>query len=364
MLDLAQVRICFLAGTLGQGGAERQLFYVLRALQERKAQVRLLCLTSGEFWEEQLRALGIPIEWVGESPSRLVRLRKIIGIVRRERADIVQSQHFYVNPYAAAAGCVTGSKSIGAVRSDLQSEVHDNDELLRKWGLKLCRMVAANSAPALQKAADFGIPLGRLTLLSNVVDTDEFRPGNQPATEDCFTVAAVARLVASKRHDRLLSVIARFKQMCTVPVKLLIVGDGPCRKDIEKTVDRLKLGSQVQFLGNRTDLPAVYQSASVVAITSDYEGTPNVALEAMACGVPVVSTNVGGVPEIIRHGTNGFLAEREDEAALANHLCELATNNDLRKRMGASGREYVLKTHSLMRLASNLEDLYSTVLAL
>src|SRR5215510_2403397 len=103
MLDLPKLNICFVAGTLGQGGAERQLYYMLRELRENGATPRLLSLTRGEFWESRISELGVPITWIGESPSRLKRLSKIIATLRAEPPDVLQSQHFYTNLYVAGA---------------------------------------------------------------------------------------------------------------------------------------------------------------------------------------------------------------------------------------------------------------------
>ena len=120
------LRICFLAGTLGQGGAERQLYYMLEELQQAGLRVTLLCLTQGEFWERRITELGVRCVWVGQKQSRLWRLFRIFQELRQERPDIVQSQHFYTNLYAAVAGRILGLPTIGAIRSDVFGEVRDN----------------------------------------------------------------------------------------------------------------------------------------------------------------------------------------------------------------------------------------------
>src|SRR5689334_13233971 len=97
MADLSQLRICFLAGTLGQGGAERQLFYLLKTLREQGASLLLLSLTRGEFWEAAIAELGVEVRWVGQHNSRLARLGRIIREVRAFRPHVLQSQHFYTN---------------------------------------------------------------------------------------------------------------------------------------------------------------------------------------------------------------------------------------------------------------------------
>src|SRR2546421_4020664 len=108
MRDLERIRICFIAGTLGQGGAERQLFYTLKALRQRGTDVSLLSLSSGEHWEQPIRDLGINIKWVGKVGSRAWRLGRIVSALRMKPPHIIQSQHFYANLYAVAAARVLG----------------------------------------------------------------------------------------------------------------------------------------------------------------------------------------------------------------------------------------------------------------
>jgi len=121
-VDPSKLEVCFLAGTLGRGGAERQLTYMLRALGSAGASTRVLCLTDGEPFQREIEALGVGVEWVGPSGSRAARLYRIIQALRRRPADILQSVHFYTNLYATVAARVVGICDIGAIRNDLSSE--------------------------------------------------------------------------------------------------------------------------------------------------------------------------------------------------------------------------------------------------
>src|SRR5687768_9120307 len=103
MQNLSGLKVCFLAGALGQGGAERQLFYILETLQACGADVQVLSLTKGEFWESRIQRLGVPVIWIGQHRSRVKRLFRMLSVLRQERPMILQSQHFFCNAYAAAA---------------------------------------------------------------------------------------------------------------------------------------------------------------------------------------------------------------------------------------------------------------------
>jgi glycosyltransferase involved in cell wall biosynthesis len=120
---------------------------------------------------------------------------------------------------------------------------------------------------------------------------------------------------------------------------------------------------ELEFLGPVSDITRVYKEADLLALTSDWEGTPNVVMEGMAAALPVVATGVGGLPDLVRHGRTGFLVTPGDDDALVDGLCRLVKSPQLRERMGRLGREHVLATHSLQRLPSALAHLYAGTLS-
>ncbi len=354
--------MCFVAGTLGQGGAERQLYYMITALRDSGALPEALCLTCGEFWETRIKALGVPVTWVGQQASRLARLARIIREVRTRRPDVVQSQHFYTNLYAYGAARALGVREIGAVRCDAASEVRDNGAVLGRISLHAPQVVVANSANAVRNARAMGVPASRLRLLLNAVDTVQFEPAAHASTAR-VTLLAVGRLVAVKRFDRLLTAVAAMKdESCAW--RLVIAGDGPLRGALEQQAAQLGLLPDfVEFHGAVSSVAPLYQQADVVVVTSDVEGTPNVILEAMASRLPVVSTGVGGVPDLVQHGDTGFLVDGDDPVALPTILRRMVADRDLRIRMGDRARALVLAHHALSRLPERLERLYGSVLS-
>lgn len=362
MTNLKGLRIAFIAGTLGQGGAERQLFYMVKTLIEHGAYPRVLCLTQGEFWEEKIRALGVPVIWVGQSTSRLMRLFRIVQELRYHPVDIVQSQHFYTNLYAVAAARLLALREVGAIRNDSFSEVWANGRLLGRLSLRTPRIIAANSRQGIQNAIKLGIPAERLFFLPNVVDTGYFRPLTYRKRHQ-VRLLLVGRLVHQKRVDRFLTVLAKIRAIAEVPVSGLIVGDGPLRSILEQQAKALGLlPDGVEFRGQVSDMRPIYKEADILVLTSDWEGTPNVILEAMASGLPVVATKVGGVPEVVQHELTGYLVHPDDEDSMVDVLLRLIHEPSLREEMGASGRAYVEKHHSLQRLPFLLQELYEEAL--
>jgi glycosyltransferase involved in cell wall biosynthesis len=170
-------------------------------------------------------------------------------------------------------------------------------------------------------------------------------------------------MVPQKRHDRLLRVIARVRQQSAIQVRLTIAGDGPLRASIEDQAVKLGLSSEaVVFLGSVADLAPVYQAADMFLLTSDYEGTPNVLLEAMSCGLPVIATRVGGVPEVVEDGVSGYLIEPSDEELLMQSVLYLVGAKDQRLAIGQEARRRIQRSYSPESLSARLQEIYRAVL--
>jgi glycosyltransferase involved in cell wall biosynthesis len=362
MPNLADLKICFVAGTLGQGGAERQLFYILKSLSEAGARLSLLCLTQGEFWEEKIAALGVPVAWVGKQQNKLARLARIIEVLRKDRPQVLQSQHFYTNLYVTAAARVLGLREVGAMRNDGISEVRANGRILGSMSLRAPRMIAANSRAAIRFAIKERVPAARLKMLPNVVNCERFCPQVNRQKEAVRLIFA-GRLVEQKRADRFLSILAQLQNRTSKKVSGLIVGDGPQRLQLEAQARAMGLlPDKLEFKGVVADIGPLYRQSDIFVLTSDWEGTPNVVLEAMASGLPVVATSIGGVPDIVRHDETGFLVNPAHEEKFVQFLTDLINHNQLREELGNNARQYVLANHSFERLPVFLSELYETAL--
>jgi glycosyltransferase involved in cell wall biosynthesis len=362
-MGLSKLRLSFLAGTLGQGGAERQLFYIVQALRQSGADLRVLCLGRNEFWQDRIKHLGVPIICVGQSKSKLSRLFRIITELRKHPPRVFQSQHFYTSAYVGAAARLLHLCGIGALRSNGLMEVQSNGRFGGWLSLHAPQIIAANSRAAMHYATEHGVRPKRLYFLPSVVDTEQFKPAAR-RNEDTVRLIAVGSLLQCKRFDRFLSILARLRREANIPARGVIVGAGPLRAQLQKQAEALGLSpSTVEFRGSIADMASVYADADICVLTSDYEGTPNVLLEAMASGLPVVATKVGGVPEILRPGENGFMVEPGDEDGLYAALDRLINDAQLRMRMGQKARAFVEANHALDRLPTTLQALYDLALA-
>lgn len=178
---------------------------------------------------------------------------------------------------------------------------------------------------------------------------------------DAPLVGIVARLVPIKAHEVFLAMAVRVRQAYPTAV-FLIVGDGELRAALEQRAGELGLTGAVRFLGWRADIDRLYADIDVVALTSRNEGSPVALIEAMAAGAPVVSTEVGGVADVVQHGVTGLLAPMDDDAGLARHVVTLLGDRALGQRMGQQGRATVATTYGADRLVADIEGLYEELL--
>lgn len=357
------MKVSFIAGTLGRGGAERQLAYMLRALKIEGILSRVICLTKGEAFEREIREMGVDVDWVGSSRNNFARLGKIIRHLKKNPVDIVQSAHFYTNIYTALAGRISGVRTIGAIRNDLTSEIAAN-HVFGKWHLKLPQKLIANSQLAVERAIEKGIRPDNIDLVRNVVAIKKENVMPYSTNKERIKILFVGRLVPQKRPELFIETAARLSQrLVDKNLEFTIVGDGPLRRELEVMARERGLESdRLKFIGETSETFRFYESSDILVLTSGHEGTPNVILEAMEFGLPVVATNVGGVPEVVNDRC-GILVDPTDTEKLMLATEKLILDENMRRKMGDEGQAYVRKNHSIDYLKERLTSIYSKIMS-
>src|SRR5436190_2646336 len=178
---------------------------------------------------------------------------------------------------------------------------------------------------------------------------------------DRFVVGWIGRMTGVKRTDDVLLAVRRLRDR-GVDAVLCMVGDGPDRDVVEVRAHQLGIVRDSLFLGYQEDVARFYAAFDALILPSANEGTPVSAIEALAGGRPVVATDVGGVPDVVRDGVDGFLVEPGDVDAMADRLARLAADADLRRRMGEAGAESVHERYAVERLLDDVDALYRTLL--
>ncbi|MHB2205433.1 glycosyltransferase [Methylobacterium sp. CM6257] len=355
----APLPVAVVIGQLGQGGSERQL-YLFLARCDRSAWAPVLYV-SGElgFWEEPIRALGVPIVLLTGNP--LAKLLHFCWIVRRQRPIAFFSWSSYTNVFAV---CLLGmtARRIGSFRNSLFSDLPERARAVWAWASAAALSVAvcnsyetfaALSARSGLACKAVYVPNGVEPIQPDQIQAwrREWRARLRLATDDILIVG-VGRLVPQKCFARFVDTVALVAQ--NMRVRAVIAGsDNGSLTALQERVAQLDLEKQIEFLGQVPDAQNLICAADLFLLTSDYEGMPNVVLEAMAVGVPCVTTRVNAVPALILHGETGFVGGF-DAGELAVYVEKLARDVALRTRMGAAARAHIQQNYDADRLAEAL----------
>ena len=179
---------------------------------------------------------------------------------------------------------------------------------------------------------------------------------------DAFLVGWVGRMTAVKRTDDVVRTLQRLVER-GVDAYLCLVGDGPDRDGLERLAHELGVIKRCLFLGYQDDVSRFYEAVDAVLLPSANEGTPVTVIEALAARRPAVATRVGGLPDVVDHGVDGFLVDVGDVDALADRLAELAGDPARRGLMGDAGRSRMLERYAVERLVDDVDTLYRQLIA-
>ena len=213
----------------------------------------------------------------------------------------------------------------------------------------------------------FRLPDERISTVPTGIDLEKFSPSGAKAEfsgDSTPLIGMISVLRSWKGHAIFLKAAAQLKAD-GFAVRFIIVGDGPGRERIAGQISEMKLNAHITMTGHREDVPEILRALDVLAIPSTrHEGIPQIGLQALAVKTPVVGSNVGGIPEIIRHGETGRIFPAEDASALAAAIQGTLRETEATKKMADAGRKLVESNHSLEKMFADLEFIYRRYLPL
>ena len=319
------------------GGMESAVLRLAARLARPACELIALCPFESAF-TAALRECGVPVSIapIGDR-LRWHAIQYAAGLVREREIDVIHAHLPAAHAVAALAGSVTHTPVLATIHAMHLSmwdlEVH------RLGGTHLCFVSEAARAHALA----VGVQAARMTVIRNGVDTETFRPRTDACAERELVVGYVGRLSPEKNPALFVRVAARLRAQ-GAPARFVVIGDGPMRRELEALADALALRDAITFVGECRNMPARYRALDLLLLTSWHEGTPLALLEAMASGVPVVATDVGGVAELIVAGSTGCLAPAGDEVRLTELASTLLQDRETLDRYGRAAREHA-RTH-------------------
>jgi glycosyltransferase involved in cell wall biosynthesis len=356
------IKILHFIGQMERGGAERQLLHIAEALRERGWTQAVVTFNPGEIWDNRLIKAGIPLMSIPRDRNKFWRLWRLCAIIQRTQPLIVHSWSNHTNVYARWTLSYPKPRLIVSFRGNPTVNNFTGKPIRRIPNPRVYESadcVISNSRAALEAALGSGVRINRGEIVSNIVAIrSRANPGENVAVP---RIVAAGILIPRKAYDVLLLALSRLAADGH-RFELFLAGDGPERTHLEDLATQLRIGHCVKFLGSIEDVPALLSTAHLLVHPSRSEGLSNTIIEAMAEGLPVVVTNVGGTSDLIIDGISGLIVPPDEPEILAAKIRDLLDNPSLRWRLGVAGLESIRERCSIESVASHYERIYQSIL--
>ena len=339
--------------SLAVGGSEMLAAAIAEAGVRQGIRMSICALNCGGGLEASLGNAGVRTHVIARRPGFQPRLLvELTRLFRKERATVVLTHHFGQLLYSALGSRLAGARLIHIEHEYYSVRSARSRRLLRLAAALAERVVGVTEEVVRFLVDEAKLPPQKVCLVRNGVDLERFRPRVGPACQELHlapgrpVVGTVGRLDPAKDQR---SLIRAFRAVVAeVPgAVLVIIGEGPMRRELERDVERHGLAENVRFLGERFDVPALLPCLDVFVLSSVHEGLPLALLEAMACARPVVVTDVGGVAPVVDRGQAGVVVPAGDVHALAQAIAGLLRDPAHAARLGTAARAIVAARYDL-----------------
>ena len=342
---------------LGSGGGERLAVSLIAKMDPRIIKTKLVVLYPYEDTDNASFAKQYAIDTVYLNKHRGVDF-SIVGKLKKEidtfMPDVIQT-HLYVVAYVLLAAPLK-IKKYHTVHNVAEKEAFGFRRIINKIAFKFGNFIPVAISPYCAKTIEdvYGIQFKNIPCITNGVDTSKYVVS--PIQHEGTVFINVGRLQSQKNHMLLINAFAKVLGKDPT-VRLTIVGEGELRTEIEKLIQEYGIERYVSMPGQCGDVQRRLNAADIFVQSSDYEGLPISGLEAMACGLPIISTKAGGTVDIVKNDENGFLVDIGNVDELAEKMLFLARNKEICKKMGKKSRE-IVEMFDIDKCAQKYQNLY------
>jgi len=385
------IKVLRVIARLNVGGPALHVAYLTAGLADRGYETTLVAGTLARGEESMAAASetrGVRIETLPALHREIGPLRdaqaivRLARLIRKERPTILHTHTAKAGAVGRIAALLAGSARPPIVVHTFHGHVlhgYFNPlttlafRMLERWLARVTTALVAVSPEVRDDLVRLHVaPASKFTVIRLGIELDERTSADENERaetrrqlgvgQDAFIVGWVGRMTAVKRTDDVMRALRGLVDR-GVDAYLCLVGDGPDRDQLERYAHELGVVKRCLFVGYQEDVARFYSAIDALLLPSANEGTPVSVIEALAAQRPAVATRVGGTPDVIRDGVDGFLVEVGDADALSDRLTELAADPERRARMGADGRERVLGRYAVERLVDDIDRLYRELLA-
>jgi glycosyltransferase involved in cell wall biosynthesis len=360
-------RVLQLLATGGSGGAQESYTGLLLGLDRSRYEVRALSLSAGSA-VQRLRALGVPVEVLDVADDELA-VRELTAWLKREEIDLVHAHMYRAEVIGTRAALAAGTPVIVATVHSSRVRSAEDVALLASLTPSMDRLIVPSEAIERKVRAEEREG-ARFAVVPNGIDLSRFTGpvgpcalrAEQGIPASAPLLGVVARLEPEKGHAHLIDAMPAIIRAAP-EVRLAIVGEGSLEYGLRVMATDLGLADRVVFTGRRDDISAITADLTIAVMPSLREAQGISLLEAMARGIPVVASDVGGIPEVVTDGVDGRLVPPGDSTALADAIIELLCDPDLQRRLGEAGRRTVAERFSIDAQVRRIQQVYDEELA-
>lgn len=368
---MQKIRVLHLITRLPIGGAERLLLGILRHLDPAKFESVVCCIQDRGELADEAEALGIPVIALGlmrkGGHDRAV-VPALRAMMREHRIELVHTHLYHANLYGRLAARKEGIPAIASVHNTYTKRKWYR-HLINRWLARKTYVVTAGSADVERDLLEVDhLPPAKVARLPNCIDLTRVETALTPAqaktrlgfAADDVVIGTVGRVEEQKGHIHLLEAFSYLRQRLVQGerLKLLLVGDGRLLPRLRESAETLGIADHCLFPGNLPQLAEIYRAMDVFVMPSLWEGLSLAMLEAMAAGLPLVATEVGGARDVLGDSQWGLLVPPRSSEALTEAVGRLLADQGVRDGLAASGAERVRQHYSVTALAFQLAGFY------
>src|SRR4051812_5067942 len=357
----ARTPLAIVLSSFDPGGTERQMTELISRIDQTRFEVHVACFRRQGRWLPNVEAVATSLTCFPltsfQSLSAAREIARFVAWCRHHRIAVVHACDFYANVFALTGGALARVPlRIGSRRDILIPQRTSAQHRLQTLTYRLAHHVVANSGAAAAQLVREGVDASAISVIPNGIDLGKYVAAEERAPQ--HVVTTVANLRPEKGHDvllRAMAIVAR--EIPDLVVQL--VGGGTMRDPLIRQSEELGLTAVVRLLGDREDVPDLLRGTDVFVLPSRTEAFPNSVMEAMAMRLPVVASDVGGIPELVAHERNGLLVPVGDERALAAAVLGLFHDRARANRLATSARATSESRYSFERMVAAFEALYN-----
>lgn len=376
-----RIRLLKVVTNFSSGGTEGQVHKLSQALDHNLIDLQFVCLKKYGPYLEDLKAAGIPVQ---EFPiGSFYQLRtytqiwRLAMFMRRERIQICHSYNFYSNLIAVPAARLAGVPVVLTSIRDRGIYLSNMQQRVQRWTCRFSDRILVNADAIRSWLCDQGVPEAKIDIQKNGIDMRPYEEAVESSgmreelgiPADARLVIMLARLNPQKGIDEFLHAVQQIRERHR-DVYFLVVGeklgfkngeifrDSDYHDHLQHLSEKLGIDDVVRFTGHRTDVADLLTQSTLSVLPSYSEGLSNSLIESMAAGLPLVATDVGGNPELVKHGVNGLLVPVRDVSALVAAINAILDDPSLAGRFGKASFRLCNEQFSMAKMVAETQSIY------